>query len=356
MRGDVTRVAPHARVVAAEERDEMNNMPNVGLRLHGGLDSHRCVELAKAAEANDFASVWFAENPFERGVLPTAAACAVATRHIRIGIGVWNPYNRHPSLIAMEIGALDELAQGRVNLGIGSGLTAAIAKLELGDRKPLAALGDTFHIVRGLLRGDEITHTGAVFSTRGVRLGYRPPRPDMPIFMAARGDKALQLCGRISDGLLVSNMCPPGYTVRALEIVRQAARDSGRPAPANVVQYVPCIPSPDGTQARATIKRTLATMLRQFWAAPSAKEAMRYGNIPDAELLAAIDRIAGGEPPENVLDDRFVDAFAIAGTADECLDRISAYGRAGVTELVLTFVGPHPAADIAYLGQALKTS
>ena len=71
-------------------------------------------------------------------------------------------------------------------------------------------------------------------------------------------------------------------------------------------------------------------MLKQFWAVPSAKEAMRYSNIPDAELLAAVDRLAGGEPPENVLSDRFVDAFTIAGTADKCLDRINAYARAGL--------------------------
>src|SRR3984893_14105857 len=161
----------------------MTNMTNVGLRLHAGLKPHRCVELAKAAEANNFASVWFAENPFERGVLPTAAACAIATRRIRIGIGVWHPFNRHPSLIAMEIGALEELAQGRVSLGIGSGLTSAIGKLGLNDKKPLAALGDTFHIVRGMLRGEEVTYSGAVFSTHGVKLGYVPPRPDMPIFM-----------------------------------------------------------------------------------------------------------------------------------------------------------------------------
>jgi 5,10-methylenetetrahydromethanopterin reductase len=334
----------------------MKNMTNVGLRLHGGLDPHRCVELAKAVEANNFASVWFAENPFERGVLPTAAACAVATRRIRIGIGVWNPFNRHPSLIAMEIGALDELAQGRISLGIGSGLTSAIRKLGLDDRKPLAALGDTFHIVRGLLAGDEITYSGAVFSTRGVKLGYVPPRPHMPIFMAARGDKALQLCGRISDGLVVSNMCPPGYTARAVDIVRQAAIDIGRLIPANVIQYVPCMASPDGAQARRAIKPVLATMLKQFWAVPSAQAAMRYSNIPEAELLAAVERLTGGEPPENILDDRFVDAFAIAGAADECLDRINAYGRAGVTEVVLTFVGAHPVADIEYLGRALKTS
>src|SRR5215471_12003990 len=104
----------------------MSNDVNVGLRLHGGLDPRRCVELARAAEAANLACVWFAENPFERGVLPAAAACAAATQRIRIGIGVWNPYNRHPSLIAMEIGALDELARGRVDLAIGSGLTSAI--------------------------------------------------------------------------------------------------------------------------------------------------------------------------------------------------------------------------------------
>jgi 5,10-methylenetetrahydromethanopterin reductase len=329
-------------------------MTRIGLRLHGGLDPQRCVELAKAAEANNFASIWFAENPFERGVLPTAAACAVATRRISIGIGVWNPFNRHPSLIAMEIGALDELAKGRVSFGIGSGLNAAIRKLGLDDKKPLAALRDTFHILRGLLHGEEVTYSGTVFSTKGVKLGYAPPRPDMSIFMAARGDKALDLCGRIADGLLVSNMCPPGYTARAVDIVHKAAVDSGRAIPTNVVQYVPSIPGVDGKQARRAVKTMLAAMLKQYWAVPSAKAAMRHGNIPEEELLAAVDRIAGGEPPENVLCDRFVDAFTIAGTADECLERIDAYARAGVSELVLTFVGAQPAADIEYLGRALR--
>jgi alkanesulfonate monooxygenase SsuD/methylene tetrahydromethanopterin reductase-like flavin-dependent oxidoreductase (luciferase family) len=97
-------------------------------------------------------------------------------------------------------------------------------------------------------------------------------------------------------------------------------------------------------------------MLRQYWAVPTAKAALRYSNIPEEDLLAAVDRIAGGEPPENVLCDRFVDAFAIAGTADECRDRIDAYARAGVSELVLTFVGAKPLADIAYLATALRLS
>ena len=63
----------------------MTDLPVIGLRLHGGMEPAKCVDLAKAAEANGFASVWFAENPFERGVLPMATACALATQRIQIG-------------------------------------------------------------------------------------------------------------------------------------------------------------------------------------------------------------------------------------------------------------------------------
>ncbi|MET0630712.1 MAG: LLM class flavin-dependent oxidoreductase [Xanthobacteraceae bacterium] len=337
----------------------MSTLPKLGLRLHGGLDPHRCVELAKAAEANHFASVWFAENPFERGVLPAAAACAVVTRRIGIGIGVWNPYTRHPSLIAMEIGALDALAQGRANLGIGSGIASAIGKLGVDNKRPLAALRDALHIVRGLLRGEEVSYSGTVFSADRVKLGYAPPRPDLPILMAARGDKALALAGEIADGLVISNMCPPAFTARAVEIVRTAAAKTGRTIPARVVQYVPCAPGPDDARARNAIKPALAAMLKQYWTlaqnVPSAKLALGHSGIPEADMAAAVDRITIGHAAEDVLDDRFVDAFTIAGTAEQCRERIDAYARAAVSELALTFVGTQPIADMEYLGRALMT-
>jgi len=335
----------------------MSGMPEIGLRLHGGLDPHRCVALARAAEAGNFASVWFAENPFEHGVLPAAAAAAAATERIRIGIGVWNPYNRHPSLIAMEIGALDALARGRAALGIGSGIASAIEKLGLDNTRPLSALRDTVHIVRALLRGEEVTYTGAVFSANRVKLGCAPLRCDMPIFMAARGDKALQLCGEVADGLMVSNFCSPTYTARAVDVVGKAAAASGRPVPPRVIQYVPCCPRPDGGEARQAVKPTLAAMLKQFWAlaqrVPSAREAMRHDAIPETDFRTAAERISAGEAAGRALDDRFVDVFAIAGTAEECRERIADYGRAGVSELGLNFVGEQPFADIEYLARAL---
>src|SRR6202021_2855235 len=106
-------------------------LPKIAVRLHGGMAPQHCVAQARGAEAAGFAGVWFAENPFARAILPAAAACAVATASLQIGAGVFNPFNRHPSLIAMEIGALDELAGGRVRLGIGSGIGSAIERMGL---------------------------------------------------------------------------------------------------------------------------------------------------------------------------------------------------------------------------------
>jgi alkanesulfonate monooxygenase SsuD/methylene tetrahydromethanopterin reductase-like flavin-dependent oxidoreductase (luciferase family) len=55
-----------------------------------------------------------------------------------------------------------------------------------------------------------------------------------------------------------------------------------------------------------------------------------------------------------VRDERFSDALAIAGTAEDCLAQARRYRAAGTTELVLTFVGPQPEQDMGYLASAFK--
>ena len=299
--------------------------PRLGMRLHGGLAPAHCVELARAAEDNGLASVWFAENPLERGALPALAACAAATRRIELGVGVWNPYLRHPAQIAMDISALDELANGRAALGLGAGLAAPIQRLGIDNSRPLGALEDCFTTVRALLRGE---------TAGGVKLSYTA-RADIPLLMAARGERALRLCGRVADGLMVSNMCPPGFAKHAA-ISAQARR---------VVQYVPCSVGPDRAQAVAAMKPVLGNLLKTFWGlaqrVPAARTSLvTYSGIPETDFATA-------EP-----DARFLEAFTVTGDADDCRRRLAAYRDAGVTDLVLTFVGPEPARDMAYLLRA----
>jgi 5,10-methylenetetrahydromethanopterin reductase len=335
----------------------VTELPKLSLRLHGGLDVRRCVDLARAAEANGFHALWFAENPFDRGALPAAAACALVTSRLGMGIGVFNPFNRHPTLMAMEIGTLDELAQGRVRLGIGSGIASATERIGLNPDRPLAAVRDAFAIVRGMFRGEEVSYAGPLFSANRVKLDFKPFRPDIPLLMAARGEQALALCGKIADGLLISNMCPPEFTRQAADAVANSARQAGRQPPADIVQYIPCAVRRARAEAFDLAKTAIGEMLPGYWALAQRTAAARSALLRSAELSEvdferAVDRLGAGELPADVLDERFIAAFAIAGTSADCLAQARRYRAAGASELALTFVGPDPDAAIEELAQA----
>ena len=324
----------------------------MALRCHGGLPPAACVEQAVAAERAGLSSVWFAENQYGRGAWPAATACAVATRRLRIGLGVFNPYNRHPTLMAMEIAAFDELCEGRAVLGIGAGIPSRVSRMQVPTDRPIAAVRDAVTLTRRLLRGETVTYAGKVFSADGVRLELSPRRTDLPILTAAMGDQALRLCGELADGVIISNLAPPAFTRRAVGIIREAAARVGRSAPREVVQYVPCAVGDDGDEARRRAKTAVAAMLIAYRATASAATRAaiaEYNGLTPDELAQAMARLDRGEP----LDDRLLAQYAVAGTAEECLAQCRGYAKAGVTELALAPIGERGVEDIARLGRTL---
>jgi len=335
----------------------MNPLPKIGMRLHGSISAGECVEKAQAAEKAGLEALWFAENAFARGILPAAAACAVSTQRIKIQAGVFNPFSRHPTMMAMEIGALDELSNGRVGVSIGAGIGSAVEKMGLSAAKPLGALRDTVTILRALLAGEVVNHEGSAFCARNVKLDFKT-RKDIPLFLAGRGEKTLMLCGQAADGLIVSNMCAAAYSAKCADIVHAAASHANRPAP-RIIQYMPCAVAADGAKAVAAAKRMLGELVPSFWSlsqrVASAKSALLLETGIEEEEFARVSQLIrdGGDPAE-VLDDRFVRAFAIAGTPEECVAQARNYGAAGVNEIALTFQDDMEFEDLKRLGEALS--
>jgi len=335
----------------------MNDLPRISIRVDGAMHPGECVALARAADAAGLAGVWFAENAFARGILPTAAVCAAATRNVRINAGVFNPYSRHPTMMAMEIGALDELSNGRSSLSIGAGIMSATAKMGLNGERPVPALRDTLAIVRGLLRGEEVDYAGPCYAARKIRLDYRP-RADIPVYLAGRGDLTVRLSGEAADGLLISNMCSADFAGRIAGLMRASGRAAGRTTPGWVVQYMPCAVHAESAVARAAAKRAIGEMLPRFWALGqklgSAKEALLAGTaIDETDFAAAASRIRAGDDPAQVLDDRYALAFSLSGTPEQCLALAWHYKAKGIDELALTFSGADAVEQIAAIGAAL---
>ena len=331
-------------------------MPRIALRVPGSVPVTVCAEQARAAERAGFTTLWFAENPFGRGALPALTACALVTKSIRLGVGVFNPFNRHPTLIAMEMATLDELCDARAVVGLGSGIK--VTQMGLPGHRRTAAMRDAIHIVRGLLRGEAVSYAGTMFSTRNVRLEFPLRRPDMPIFMAAMGDHALRLCGELADGLMISNMSPRAFTRRAVEIVARSAAAAGRAAPRETIQYVPCAIDENGAEARQRAKGMVGGMLTSFWqsggTSSATLSALRdYNGVDPEEFEHTMRRLVSGEPGASVIDDVLLRQYAIAGTAGECLEQCRAYGNAGVTELGIWFAAPQVLVEIERFGPLL---
>src|SRR2546427_10486743 len=156
----------------------MSTRPRIALRVHGGLAARECAAQARAAEEAGFSTVWFAENAFGRGAMSGLAASALATRTIRLGVGVFNPFNRHPTLIAMEMAGLDELSDGRVVLGIGSGIR--LAQIGMAVPRRIAAGRDANHLRPPLLPGGTRRDRGPGLPAGGGWPRVAPPPTAVP--------------------------------------------------------------------------------------------------------------------------------------------------------------------------------
>jgi 5,10-methylenetetrahydromethanopterin reductase len=129
--------------------------------LIGPQAPSRCTEWARAAERAGLGSVWIIEDYFHPGAFTLAGAVAAATERITLGLGVVNPYTRHPAVLAMETAALTGVAPGRVVLGLGSSNRRWIEEqMGIAFKTPLADLRECVEILRRLLAGERLDFHG----------------------------------------------------------------------------------------------------------------------------------------------------------------------------------------------------
>lgn len=143
------------------------------------------------------------DQTFHRDVFAVLTACAAGTRKINLGIGVTNPFTRHPVLIARAAATVDEISGGRLTLGISAGNRRELLR-PLGFEQERTALRcrEAVVVIKALLRGDRVTHVSDTLTVREVALDFRA-RPEMPVYLAGRGPQVLKAAGEVADGVIV---------------------------------------------------------------------------------------------------------------------------------------------------------
>ena len=70
--------------------------------------------------------------------------------------------------------------------------------------QPMEHLSDMIYIMRGLFRGEEVSHLGKAITVNRASLGDAKLPGKAPIYIAALGPRMLWLAGEIADGVLLS--------------------------------------------------------------------------------------------------------------------------------------------------------
>src|SRR5215216_337005 len=192
-------------------------MPELGYAL--SCEEHGPLALARNAARAERAGFSFAlisdhfhpwtdrqgESPFVWAVI---GAIAQATERLRLGTGVTCPTIRmHPAIVAHASATAAVMMGGRFFLGVGSGEN--LNEHVLGDRWPpvrdrLDMLEEAVEIIRELWTGKLSSHRGRHYEVANARLYTVPDQPP-PVMVAAGGEAAAELAGRIGDGLVLAS-------------------------------------------------------------------------------------------------------------------------------------------------------
>jgi alkanesulfonate monooxygenase SsuD/methylene tetrahydromethanopterin reductase-like flavin-dependent oxidoreductase (luciferase family) len=294
------------------------------------------IRLTRLAEDLGFETAWLGDSQcLWREAYVTLGALAVSTRSIRLGTSVTNPVTRHLTVTASALCSLAELTGGRVLLGIGRGETAV--KLAGGRRATLAELRDAVRDIRALCQGTSVRIDGVE-----ARLEYAAMSPTtIPVYLPGLAPRMLALAGEVADGVLLTVGAEPRYVRAGLAALDDGLRAAGRSrAAVRVAARVPCSVS-DEADPRRHVRSSVALAVLQ--AKPFAFDDEDRSTIEkirqayDYHRHLSLDAAHG-----DLVPDRLVDKFAIAGSPTECLERVRGLAACAIDEVNIVLVSPTP--------------
>ncbi len=316
--------------------------------------ARRTVDLAHRADAAGVDLITVSEDPDGWDAFALLSAIAGVTQRAGLSTGVTNPYLRHPNLIAASVATLDRLSGGRARLGLGRGQPEWYGRaLGTPVGSPLTTLAETITLLRHWWRPPHVANSspGDQMGVQGWERTIHPVQVEPPIYLAAAGPRAIDLAGRLADGVIFNNLTSDEALETLIGDARQAASAAGRdpdrlafllrthvfvtddPEPwlerqKNALALINTLPGMDRlVQVTGFDVPALMTGLRRVMRTADALE--------DAGGFAALRRHADFAAARALIPNDLMAQLAIAGPLDHVRARMRHLERIGVTHVSL---------------------
>ena len=299
--------------------DGLSKRERVGLNVRRGRAS-RAVELIAHAEKAGVSTAWMTMGAMGSDTLTLYAAAAVQTDSINLGTSIIPAFTREPFAVATQVLVLDDLAPGRLQLGIGISHGPTMGGIYgVPFDRPLSRLREYLQVLRPILHEGEVEFRGEFYSVRG-RL---PGAPGTPVLISALGPKSFETAGELTDGA-ISWVTPLDYMYEtALPAMERGASKAGRERP-DLVAHISVAFSDSREEAYAA----------------SRKELGIYSQMPFYQQMFA----GAGYPlgSNNEFSDDLLDQLVFVGDEDSVGARLNQLLDSGFEQLL---VMPIPVSD-----------
>ena len=323
-------------------------------------------ELIELAERLGYSQAWFYDSQMiYSDVYATMALAAHKTSKIRLGTGVAVPTTRMAPTIAHSIATINQLAPGRVELGVGTGNTA---RLTMGLRPiTLTRMKKEVRLIQALLAGETGTlreedeeHAVRFLHPHRSYINLKDP---VTVSISALGPKTLSYCGSESEGHITWGIDSDGLRA-ARAIIDDAARERGK-SPGDVPSkcfFPTAVLSPGETVATPRIMSLVAPFIMNFlhvqveWGSallppiPAVADWVERYKKYAAELPAETRHLTLHEghiiypraDEAEFIVPELADVVAIIGQPDEIIERVRALEDAGLSHFAFQVMDDDP--------------
>jgi 1,4-dihydroxy-2-naphthoate octaprenyltransferase len=294
----------------------------IGLGLAARGDVEDVVRWAREARRSGLDSVWVHDSYYERDAISYVSAIASDLGQderddgFRIALGAVNPFTRHPVVLAMTGSALDEMAPGRIVMGIGTGLPLRLKQMGIpyGPESAVEGVSSAIDEIRALWAGER--RPSATPGLPPIQPMFAPPHR-IPIYIAAYRKEFVALAGQKADGYLAR----PAESVPSLAGIIGRLRSSATAAGRNPKAIETCgylLTLVDETRREALNRAKREPFVIYMMSVLGDVSLARAGFERDLrDKIATAWRADDFTTAGNLIPDDLLDAFMLCGTAED---------------------------------------
>lgn len=324
-----------------------------------------------ALEKAGLDTVWVAEaygfdSPTLMGYL------AAKTETVEIAAGILNVFSRTPGALLQTAAGLDNVSAGRAVIGLGASGPQVIEGFHgLPYERPLGRTREVVEILRQGLRRETLVHEGRNFTLplpadQGLGLGKplklltKPERKDVPIWIAALGDKNVEMTAEVADGWLPHLFHPEkAHGVWGDALARGAAKRSADLGPLEI-SAGGMVAIGEGPETKALLDFARPTYALYVGGMGARGKnfyydvACQYGYEEQAKKIQDLYLGGNKRDAEAEVPLEWLEAGNLVGPKSYVAERIAAFREAGVTNLSLVPASADPAATVAEIREMVS--